>query len=398
MSLSHHKRDRFGKRPRESDSDDRRDLEASKCGLRLPEAYSTVFQRYMELVSISTGAAAPSMKDLLERYQRILKIGEGTFGEVFVVFDCVAKTHLTMKQMRRPFSMRKSSMSLHNQCFREIELLTSLNHPNIIQVVDYHLLADGSIVMLMPVVAHDASTLMRHWPSISPGASKRMPLHITKCIFYQILNGVAYLHQQKVVHRDIKPSNIMVEKDGVVKLIDFGWSRFCAATEAMTGPPCVIHYRPPEVLAGMKTDYDFSVDIWSCGCLLFEMLSGGTHFIAYGCTEIEALASIVDWLGSPEEGSAIYSPRHCSLQLKRDKPSSLIRRCEAYGIRASDAQFLSLLLQLEPSRRVSASVLLKHSWFTAAPEMCVPKAIPLPRYNTFKFVHQESAKLAKNEK
>lgn len=118
----------------------------------------------------------------------------------------------------------------------------------------------------------------------SKSTSSRISLSAVKCIFKQILSGVAYLHRHKIIHRDLKPSNIMLHHNGIVNIIDFGWSRYCTSARhgKMTGPPCNLSYRPPEVMLKSNTNklsasasptyschYDFGVDIWCCGCILF---------------------------------------------------------------------------------------------------------------------------------
>ncbi|CAC9459687.1 putative cyclin-dependent protein kinase [Leishmania infantum JPCM5] len=362
-------------------------------------------QRFAELAHASVGESSLTVEALFQRYQRVLKVGEGTFGEVFVLYDTVAHTYITMKRMHTLLSLRRRSLGIHRCTFREVELLAALQHPNIVQVLDYHILSDGSLVMLMPVIAHDLTSLLRRWPatpqssghgtaSTAASMRPRMPLHVVKCIFRQIIAGIAYLHKHKVVHRDLKPSNVMVDHTGVVKLIDFGWSRFCAAAGAMTGPPCVTAFRPPEVLVGAHNHYTFSLDIWCCGCILFEMLTGGTPF-AKSRNEAECLANIVDWLGSPPSSSEVYyrCAARCTFPLAPGRPDTFAQRCNNYGIKSAEAMFLRRMLCLEPGERATAEALLRDPWFTTAPTMCVPRAIPLPAHNMFRLVEVKRKEL-----
>jgi serine/threonine protein kinase len=368
---------------------------------RVEQLHPAILQRFEELAAQTCGAPCLSADVLFERYRRVLKVGEGSFGEVFILYDTVAHTYLTMKRMHRLLSRRRTSLGIHNTTFREVELLATLCHPNIVEMMDYHVLSDGSLVLLMPVVAHDLASLIRRWPtgaagagapSLSPspassahGVHTRMPLHVTKCLFRQLLAGMSYLHQHKIIHRDLKPSNIMVDHNGVVKLIDFGWSRFCAAAGAMTGPPCITSFRPPEVLVGVHDDYDFSIDMWCCGCVLFEMLTGGVPF-GHSRNEADCLANIVDWLGSPVPSSATYYQRRCTVRLVQGKKDTFVQRCSNYGIREAESTFLRRMLCLEPSERATADALLTDPWFTSAPVMCLPCEVPLPPHNTFRLV------------
>ncbi|KPA76897.1 Protein kinase putativeprotein kinase [Leptomonas pyrrhocoris] len=374
---------------------------------RVEQMHPAMLKRFEELAAEATGVPCLTDDVLFRRYRRVLKVGEGSFGEVFILYDTVAHTYLTMKRMHRLLSRRRTSLGIHNTTFREVELLSTLSHPNVVRMIDYHVLSDGSLVLFMPVIAHDLASLIRRWPadvsvqssssSVSPSAAAhadhtRMPLHVVKCVFRQLLAGLSYLHQHKIIHRDLKPSNVMVDRTGIVKLIDFGWSRFCAASGAMTGPPCITTFRPPEVLVGVHDDYDFSIDLWCCGCILFEMLTGGVPF-GRSRSEADCLANIVDWLGSPAPTSTVYYYRPCTVRLAQGKTDTFAQRCSSYGIRPAETSFLRRMLCLEPSERATADALLTDQWFTSAPVTCLPCEIPLPKHNKFRLVEVKRREL-----
>lgn len=352
-------------------------------------------------------AAVPTIESLNERYRRLIKIGEGSFGEVSLAYDTVARTYVTMKRMLRLLhkGTSRSLIGLHNTTFRELQLLTVLRHPNVAEVIEYHLLADGTLVIFMPVVAHDFGMLMRSWSRyVVPGASSaggaassKMPLAVVKCLFRQLAEGVAYLHRHKVIHRDLKPSNVMVGVDGVLKIIDFGWARYMAADpgDRMTGPPCVVNYRAPEVLIGghAAVRYTALIDLWCCGCILFEMLTGGTPFVTTR-SETDALASIVDWLGSPSSRSTVYTGRRGKVtEVPAGRPCTFRSRCAAVGIAPPEVEFLSRMLTLEPRERSEARELLLDDWFTNAPAACTPADIPLPPSNTYRLLETQRRRL-----
>ncbi|KAH9599685.1 Protein kinase domain [Trypanosoma melophagium] len=334
------------------------------------------------------------VRSLRDRFRRIVKIGQGSFGEVYIVYDTETKMHLTMKRMELLHGAGRRVIGLCNTTSRELNLLRMLKHENIVELFDYHVVPDGTLVMLMPVVAYDLVSLIRLWrnggPRGEPSAG-RMPLPTIKCIFRQLLTGLAYLHRERVMHRDLKPSNVMIDEKGVVKIIDFGWARFCPPKwrGPMTGPPCPVCYRPPEVLLGGRhaVSYDATIDIWCCGCILFEMLSGGKMFInARG--EAEAVAAIIDWLGSPSSKSTLYygNPDKSLISFKQHRPKRLEHRCELMHIDKDSVNMLNEMLQLEPKGRKSAEALLNHSWFSSAPEACKPEEISLPKYNMYRWL------------
>ncbi|ORC88613.1 protein kinase [Trypanosoma theileri] len=334
------------------------------------------------------------VRSLKDRFKRIVKIGQGSFGEVYIVYDTETKMHLTMKRMELLHGAGRRVIGLCNTTSRELNLLRMLKHENIVELFDYHVVPDGTLVMLMPVVAYDLVSLIRLWRNGGPRGEPttgRMPLSTIKCIFRQLLTGLAYLHRERVMHRDLKPSNVMIDEKGVVKIIDFGWARFCPPKwrGPMTGPPCPVCYRPPEVLLGGRhaVSYDATIDIWCCGCILFEMLSGGKMFIN-ARSEAEAVAAIIDWLGSPSSKSTLYygNPDKSLISFKQHRPKRLEHRCELMHIDKDSVSLLSEMLQLEPKRRKSAEELLNHSWFSSAPEACKPHEISLPRYNMYRWL------------
>lgn len=88
---------------------------------------------------------------------------------------------------------------------------------------------------------------------------------------YQLLTGIGNCHSKKILHRDIKPQNILIDKNYVIKLADFGLARAHGIPmKNYTHEVVTLLYRPPDVLMGSKR-YNSSIDIWSCGCILAEL-------------------------------------------------------------------------------------------------------------------------------
>lgn len=335
----------------------------------------------------------PNIADLNQRFRRLAKIGEGSFGEVFVVYDTVGKTYMTMKRVYRLLHRRgKSAVGLHNTTLRELQLLSTLSHPNIVSLLDYHILSDGTLLLFLPLISHDFASLLRSWSFNTKRTPPSVPLPVVKCFFRQILEGVAYMHSKKVVHRDLKPSNLMVDEKGIVKIIDFGWARYITAdrTGKMTGPPCVMSYRPPEVLLGGSRSnmYGFAVDTWACGCILFELLTG-CNFVK-SRSERKVVDSLLEWLGSPPAASMLYygDDAKRTITVKSNMRSQFFQRCEALSVRRPDAEFLIKFLQWEPKDRITASVAKGDSWFTSPPSACCPSDVALPPTNMFRMLER----------
>jgi serine/threonine protein kinase len=114
---------------------------------------------------------------------------------------------------------------------------------------------------------------------------------------WQILSGVDFLHSHRIVHRDLKPQNLLVTKDDVVKLTDFGLARIYEFYTLLTSVVVTLWYRSPEVLMGLS--YATPVDIWSCGCIFAELFLRKPLFP--GQYEMDQLSKIFDIIGTPND-------------------------------------------------------------------------------------------------
>lgn len=124
---------------------------------------------------------------------------------------------------------------------------------------------------------------------------------------HQILTGLKYMHDKKLMHRDLKPGNLLISSDGIIKYSDFGLARYYDKEELkdkdnelaqLTRNVCTRYYRPPEVLYGTY-EYDFNVDLWSAGCIMGEMALGEVLF--KGENEIDQLTKIFSICGNANE-------------------------------------------------------------------------------------------------
>jgi glycogen synthase kinase 3 beta len=94
---------------------------------------------------------------------------------------------------------------------------------------------------------------------------------MVKVMMWQLLRGLAFIHSKNIMHRDIKPQNLLVTASGLLVIADFGSAKQIDQTS--TSYICSRHYRAPELIFGSKS-YTQAIDIWSAGCVLFEMLTG----------------------------------------------------------------------------------------------------------------------------
>ncbi|KAJ3321307.1 hypothetical protein HDV06_004411 [Boothiomyces sp. JEL0866] len=194
-------------------------------------------------------------------------IGQGAFGKVFMAINLANYEFMAVKQvllgMDNP-QEKKSADSLKH----EIELLSELNHDNIVRYIGFESKQDSVNVFLEYVSGGSISSCLTKYG--------KFPVDITKSFTAQILCGLEYLHSKDIIHRDIKGANVLVNGDGVVKISDFGISKKneYSAYHRMTrlSMQGSIYWMAPEAARGKG--YSAKVDIWSCGCLVLEMLTG----------------------------------------------------------------------------------------------------------------------------
>lgn len=184
-----------------------------------------------------------------------------------------------------------------------------------------------------------------------------------KHLMYQLLKGIAFCHEHRVLHRDLKPQNLLINKKGELKLGDFGLARaFGIPVRSYSHEVVTLWYRAPDVLMGSR-QYSTSIDIWSAGCIFAEMATGRPLFP--GNSIKDQLARIFKLLGTPTEevwprlmtlpDAAIASKLPFYL---RPPLEAVAPKLEPQGI-----DLLSRLLEYQPDRRLSAEQALSHPYF-----------------------------------
>jgi len=151
----------------------------------------------------------------------------------------------------------------------ESETLKDLDHPNIVQYLGFEETPTFLSIFLEYVPGGSiASCLRKHG---------KFDEEVTKSFTKQILSGLDYLHSKGIIHRDLKADNILVETSGICKISDFGISKrtddinMAGAYTSMQG---TVFWMAPEVINSSKSGYNFKIDIWSVGCVVFEMWTG----------------------------------------------------------------------------------------------------------------------------
>lgn len=234
----------------------------------------------------------------MDNFQKIEKIGEGTYGVVYKARDKITKQFVALKKIR----LETESEGVPSTAIREITLLKELEHPNVVQLLDV-VHADDKLYMVFEYLTMDLKKHMDESENIPRAPTEAgcpgLPPSLVKNYMHQLLDGIAYCHNHQVLHRDLKPQNLLIDNTGTIKLADFGLARaFSVPVRTYTHEVVTLWYRSPEILLGEKS-YSTAVDVWSLGCIFAEMLNKRALFP--GDSEIDQLFRIFRTLGTPDE-------------------------------------------------------------------------------------------------
>ena len=203
------------------------------------------------------------------KYEITRKIGKGAMGQVYLARDTVLDRDVALKVMAAQIA---DDPELKQRFEREAKAVAKMHHPNVVTVFDLGTHTDGSPYIAMELLKGlDLQKAVRQPPP--------MTLERKVAVIVQVLAGLAHAHQQGIVHRDIKPANIFIVSDEMssVKIMDFGVARL--QDSQMTGTGNVVgtaDYMSPEQVKGDKVDG--RSDLFSVGCLLFELVTGRRPF------------------------------------------------------------------------------------------------------------------------
>ncbi|CAB3360555.1 Hypothetical predicted protein [Cloeon dipterum] len=191
------------------------------------------------------------------------RIGKGQFSEVFRARILASGQRIALKKVR---IIELADSKARADCLKEISLLQRLSHPNVVRYMGSWVANLELFIALELADAGDLSAMIKHFRD----KEKMIPEPSIWKFFVQISAGVNHLHEKRIMHRDIKPANILVTAEGKVKLGDFGLGRYFSAqtmsAHSLLGTP---FYMSPERLR--EESYNFASDVWSLGCILYEM-------------------------------------------------------------------------------------------------------------------------------
>ncbi|KAM0903426.1 hypothetical protein ACQ4PT_018648 [Festuca glaucescens] len=325
------------------------------------------------IISTTIGSKNGEPKQTIS-YKAERIVGSGSFGIVFQAKCLETGEAVAIKKVIQDPRYKS----------RELQLMRSINHPNIVCLKHCFFSTTSRdelyLNIVMEFVPETLYRVLKHYSNAKQG----MPLIYVKLYMYQIFRGLAYIHTVGVCHRDLKPQNVLVDPlTHQVKICDFGSAKVLVKGEPNISYICSRYYRAPELIFG-ATEYTTSIDIWSGGCVLAELLLGQPLFP--GDTAVDQLVEIIKVLGTPtREEIRCMNPNYTEFRFPQIKAHPwhkvFHKRMPPEAI-----DLASRLLQYSPSLRCTALDACAHPFFDELrePNARLPNGRPFPPLFNFK--------------
>jgi len=289
-----------------------------------------------------------------ERYKELVPIGSGAYGQVCSASDLQMTDEspkVAIKKLARPFQS-----AIHaKRTYRELRMLKHMKHDNIIGLLDVFTPAKSlnefnDVYMVMHLLGADLNNIVK--------TQKLSDDHV-QFLIYQILRGMKYVHSAGIIHRDLKPSNIAVNEDCELRILDFGLAR--PTENEMTGYVATRWYRAPEIMLNWM-HYHQTVDMWSVGCIMAEMLTGRTLFP--GTDHIDQLTRILVLCGTPSEETLNKITSDEARNYIRSLPHMERKNFSEFfkGANPLAIDLLQKMLTIDADNRINAEQALAHSY------------------------------------
>ncbi|XP_067934659.1 cyclin-dependent kinase 5 homolog [Watersipora subatra] len=290
----------------------------------------------------------------MQKYERLEKIGEGTYGTVFKAKNAHTQEIVALKRVR----LDEDDEGVPSSALRETCLLKELKQRNIVNLIEV-LYSERKLTLVFEFCDMD---LKKYFETLSTPIDQVT----VQTLFYQLLRGVAFCHSKNVLHRDLKPQNILINKNGELKLADFGLARaFGIPVRCYSAEVVTLWYRPPDVLFGAKL-YTTSIDVWSAACIFAELSTSGKPLFP-GSDVDDQLQRIFKLLGTASESTWEGVSKLPEFKQFQEYPISMTWEQVVPNLNNAGTDLLQLMMVCDPSKRISAEVAYHHSYFDSLP-------------------------------
>jgi len=303
--------------------------------------------------------------EVKKKYVPIKPIGKGAYGIVCSAKDEKLNTKVAIKKITNAFENVVDA----KRTLREIKLLRHLKHENVVPITDCMLptkeeeFVFNDVYVMYELMDTDLHQIIR----------SDQPLTDDHCQYfiYQLLRGLKYIHSADVLHRDLKPSNLLLNANCDLKICDFGLARTNTQDknrDFMTEYVVTRWYRAPELLLSCA-EYSVAIDVWSCGCILAELL--GRKPLFPGKDYVHQLNLITKIIGTPDEQDLYFvtsdKARRYLRQLPYAKPTDFKRLYPEANALACD--LIQKMLAFNPEKRIDVEQCLKHPYLASLHDM-----------------------------
>ncbi|CAI6352580.1 unnamed protein product [Macrosiphum euphorbiae] len=333
-------------------------------------------------------------KNIDKKYKFMSIIGRGTYGIVRKAYNILNQDIVAVKEII--YLNRTEGFPI--TALREVQILQKLRHENIVRLIEI-CYTEGKKANNYRTTFHLVLEFCEYELARLLGIKNaKFELSEIKELTRQLLNGLFYMHTNKIIHRDMKTSNILVTKEGILKIADFGLSRsFTIPTKdkpnKFTNCVVTLWYRAPELLLGER-NYGPAIDIWGAGCIIAELF---TYYpIMRGTSEAHQLKCISFIRGkiTPEVWPKVVNyDLYKNMELPKNNDG---REWKIVTDRISDVQacdLLEKLLYLDPEKRCDANTALDHDFFWTDP---MPTKVKMSKFLTSNYECSITQRVHKN--
>ncbi|VIO96774.1 Uncharacterized protein BM_BM12953 [Brugia malayi] len=304
---------------------------------------------------MTTVVASPGQepdRQIEVQYSDTKVVGSGSFGVVYLAELIDTGEKIAIKKVLQDKRFKN----------RELQIMRKLNHKNVVQL-KYFFYSGGEkkdelyLNLILEFVPKTVYRVARHYSKLR----QTVPIIYVKLYMFQLFRALAYIHRLGICHRDIKPQNLLIDTEtAVLKLCDFGSAKYLIQDEPNVSYICSRYYRAPELIFG-ATNYTNSIDMWSAGTVLAELLLGQPIFP--GDSGVDQLVEIIKVLGTPSK-THIHemNPDYKERTFPPIKPRPWIRVFRSNtNLEAID--LVSLVLVYSPHQRPSPLEACAHLFF-----------------------------------